>query len=145
MSSKQELKIKTKTPKDKKKRQPDKPRKEYDERLTMMNKHIRELMNQRVGEVSAICPSCKSYNAKPLTPRRGILVGIKPCFRCKNCGRIYVSDNDSYRNVYLKLMAMRAVAYGGPSMASSASKLLYDYGVNAEYSPDYLYLKKMIR
>lgn len=147
MASKQEYKTKIKDDKDKdkKKRVPDKPRREYDDRLTEMNKHIRNLMSSKVGEVPAVCPTCKSHNAKSLSPRRGILVGIKPCFKCKDCGRTYISDNDSYRNIFLKLMAMRSVAYGGPQMAGSASKLLYDYGVNAEYSPDYLYLKKMLR
>ena len=148
MGNKQILKVKAKTSatkEQKKKRVPDKPRREYDERLTEMNRHIRNLMNEKVGEITPVCPSCKSYNAKSLSPRRGILVGIKPCFKCRDCGRTFIADNDSYRNIYLKLMAMRAVTYGGPQMASSASKLLYDYGVNAEHSPDYLYIKKMTR
>jgi transposase-like protein len=148
MPSKQSLKLKNKDSKAKdkpKKRPADAARREYDDRLTELNKHVRDMMKSKLGDVEAICPTCQSTNAKPLTPRRGLLVGIKPCFKCKACGRTYVSDDDRYRNVWLKYRAVCMVQFGGPEMVESAIKMLHDYGINVDHSEIMRWLHNMPR
>lgn len=127
----------------KKQRPADKARKEYDQRLTDMNKRVRELMKAHLGDSVPTCPTCKSQNAKSLSTRHGLLVGIKPTYRCMDCNRTYVGDDDRYRNVWLKYRAICMVQFGGMAMAQEAIKMLHDYGVNADYTDIYRWLKSM--
>lgn len=143
---KQKVVLKQK-PTQKVKRQPDKARKEYDERLVLMNQNIRDMMNTKLGDPIPTCPTCKSNNAKSLTPRKGLLVGIKPCYKCLDCKRTYVLDDARYRNIYLKLMAVlltHPAVGGGPQRAQSAMSLLHDYGINADYTDIMRMLKRMV-
>lgn len=113
----------------------------FDEELyTQVNK-IRSLVTEHVEAEVPKCPNCGGNELYVHTVKNPI-AGEKPGYVCRNkvCGRHFVSDNDAYKNVFLKGLAWQMIAMGGPSAASKALKLLQQYGAGIETAPVTRYL-----
>lgn len=121
--------------------------KEYDEQLVEMMGTMRDAVKTGMklpDEFQCTNIKCKSTNIEPHGTRTGKIVGIKPVFKCKDCKNVFVVDNDMYRNVYFKLVATQAVAFGTTEDVKQAYLLLKEYGVDVQNSPTFRYIENML-
>jgi len=109
---------------------------EFDEDLFNQVNKIRDIVKEQVQAEIPKCPSCGGNEVYVRTVRNPV-AGEKPSYICKNksCQRHFVSDNDSYKPLFIKMLMWQMFAVGGPAAATRAIQLGQKYGAGIDQSP----------